>query len=426
MDILVIGSGGREHALVSKLKESTKVGKIYCVPGNPGIAEIAECVAIDINDNAALVDFALTHGIGLTVVGPEIPLANGIVNDFNDKGLKIFGPTQGAAQIEGSKAFAKYLMEKYNIPTAGFAVFTDAEAAKQYITKQGAPVVVKADGLAAGKGVVVAMTVAEALAAVDMIMCDNAFGLAGSQVVIEEFLVGEEASILAFTDGKTIVPMVAAQDHKRVYDNDQGPNTGGMGAYAPAPIITSTVSEQVMKKILQPTVNAMVSEGYPYCGCLYLGLIMTNDGPKVIEFNARFGDPETQVVLPLLDSDLITIMESCIDGTLADVEIKWKDAAAVCIVMSSGGYPAKYNNGDAISGIENAQQQGAYVFHAGTAAHDGQFVTNGGRILGVTAIANDIKQAVDKAYQAVEKIKFNGMHFRKDIAYRAMKKSSKE
>ena len=426
MDILVIGSGGREHALVSKLNESTKVGKIYCVPGNPGIAEIAECVAIDINDNAALVDFALTHGIGLTVVGPEIPLANGIVNDFNDKGLKIFGPTQGAAQIEGSKAFAKYLMEKYNIPTAGFAVFTDAEAAKQYITKQGAPVVVKADGLAAGKGVVVAMTVAEALAAVDMIMCDNAFGLAGSQVVIEEFLVGEEASILAFTDGKTIVPMVAAQDHKRVYDNDQGPNTGGMGAYAPAPIITSTVSEQVMKKILQPTVNAMVSEGYPYCGCLYLGLIMTNDGPKVIEFNARFGDPETQVVLPLLDSDLITIMESCIDGTLADVEIKWKDAAAVCIVMSSGGYPAKYNNGDAISGIENAQQQGAYVFHAGTAAHDGQFVTNGGRILGVTAIANDIKQAVDKAYQAVEKIKFNGMHFRKDIAYRAMKKSSKE
>ena len=426
MDILVIGSGGREHALVSKLKESTKVEKIYCVPGNPGIAEIAECVTIDINDNAALVDFALTHGIGLTVVGPEIPLANGIVNDFNDKGLKIFGPTQGAAQIEGSKAFAKYLMEKYNIPTAGFAVFTDAEAAKQYITKQGAPVVVKADGLAAGKGVVVAMTVAEALAAVDMIMCDNAFGLAGSQVVIEEFLVGEEASILAFTDGKTIVPMVAAQDHKRVYDNDQGPNTGGMGAYAPAPIITSTVSEQVMKKILQPTVNAMVSEGYPYCGCLYLGLIMTNDGPKVIEFNARFGDPETQVVLPLLDSDLITIMESCIDGTLADVEIKWKDAAAVCIVMSSGGYPAKYNNGDAISGIENAQQQGAYVFHAGTAAREGQFVTNGGRVLGVTAIANDIKQAVDKAYQAVEKIKFNGMHFRKDIAYRAMKKSSKE
>ena len=426
MDILVIGSGGREHALVSKLKESTKVEKIYCVPGNPGIAEIAECVTIDINDNAALVNFALTHGIGLTVVGPEIPLANGIVNDFNDKGLKIFGPTQGAAQIEGSKAFAKYLMEKYNIPTAGFAVFTDAEAAKQYITKQGAPVVVKADGLAAGKGVVVAMTVAEALAAVDMIMCDNAFGLAGSQVVIEEFLVGEEASILAFTDGKTIVPMVAAQDHKRVYDNDQGPNTGGMGAYAPAPIITSTVSEQVMKKILQPTVNAMVSEGYPYCGCLYLGLIMTNDGPKVIEFNARFGDPETQVVLPLLDSDLITIMESCIDGTLADVEIKWKDAAAVCIVMSSGGYPAKYNNGDAISGIENAQQQGAYVFHAGTAAREGQFVTNGGRVLGVTAIANDIKQAVDKAYQAVGKIKFNGMHFRKDIAYRAMKKASKE
>lgn len=420
VDILVIGSGGREHALVSKLQESAHVEKIYCIPGNPGIAEIAECAAIDITDNAALVDFALTRGIGLTVVGPEIPLANGIVNDFNDKGLKIFGPTQGAARIEGSKAFAKYLMQKYNIPTAGFAVFTDAEAAKQYITKQGAPVVVKADGLAAGKGVVVAMTVAEALAAVDMIMCDNAFGLAGSQVVIEEFLVGEEASILAFTDGKTIVPMVAAQDHKRVYDNDQGPNTGGMGAYAPAPVITPAVSEQVMSDILKPTIDAMVSEGCPYCGCLYLGLIMTADGPKVIEFNARFGDPETQVVLPLLDSDLVTIMEACINGTLANVEIKWKDATAVCIVMASGGYPAAYHNGDVISGIEEAEKQGAYVFHAGTAAVDGQFVTKGGRVLGVTATASDIKQAVDKAYQAVAKINFNGMHYRKDIAHRAI------
>jgi len=421
MNILVIGSGGREHALVSKLKESKQVKKIYCTPGNPGIAQIAECGAIDINDNKGLLNFAVAHHIDLTVVGPEVPLANGIVDAFSDKGLKIFGPTQSAARIEGSKAFAKDLMAKYNIPTAGYAVFTDAEAAKQYITQQGAPVVVKADGLAAGKGVVVAMTIDEALAAVDMIMCDNAFGSAGSQVVIEEFLVGEEASILAFTDGKTIVPMVAAQDHKRVYDHDQGPNTGGMGAYAPAPVITPAVSSQVMREILQPTIDAMMSEGCPYCGCLYLGLIMTTDGPKVIEFNARFGDPETQVVLPLLNSDLVTIMDACMNGTLAETEVKWKDGAAVCIVMASGGYPATYHNGDAISGITEAEKQGAYVFHAGTAMIDGQFVTNGGRILGVTATASGIKQAVEKAYQAVSKIKFNGMHYRKDIAHRAIK-----
>ena len=421
MNIMVIGSGGREHALVAKLKESQRVAKIFCIPGNPGIGEMAECVSIDISNNDALLEFALNKEIAFTVVGPEVPLANGIVDIFAAKGLKIFGPTQKAAQIEGSKAFAKYLMEKYKIPTAGFAVFTDAEAAKKYILEQGAPVVVKADGLAAGKGVVVAMTVEEALAAVDMIMCDNAFGQAGSQVVIEEFLVGEEASILTFTDGKTIVPMVAAQDHKRVYDNDEGPNTGGMGAYAPAPVITPAISEQVMREILQPTVDAMISEGSPYCGCLYAGLIITAEGPKVIEFNARFGDPETQVVLPLLDSDLVTVMESCVEGTLSATEIKWKKEAAVCIVMAAGGYPSSYNTGDVIDGIVEAEKQGAYVFHAGTASCDGQFVTNGGRVLGVTATASTIKQAVDKAYKAVGEIKFNGMHYRKDIAHRAMK-----
>jgi len=421
MNILVIGSGGREHALVSKLKESQRVEKIFCIPGNPGIGQIAECISLDISDNDALLDFALTKEISFTVVGPEVPLANGIVDVFTAKGLKIFGPTQKAARIEGSKAFAKYLMEKYNIPTAGFAVFTDAEAAKQYIIKQGAPVVVKADGLAAGKGVVVAMTVEEALAAVDMIMCDNVFGQAGSQVVIEEFLVGEEASILTFTDGKNIVPMVAAQDHKRVFDQDQGPNTGGMGAYAPAPVITPEISAQVMREILQPTIDAMISEGSPYCGCLYAGLIITKQGPKVIEFNARFGDPETQVVLPLLDGDLVTVMEACVNGTLSTTEIKWKKEAAVCIVMAAGGYPGSYNTGDVISGIAEAEKQGAYVFHAGTADRDGQFVTNGGRVLGVTATSLDIKQAVDKAYQAVKEIKFNGMHYRKDIARRAMK-----
>lgn len=423
MNLLVIGSGGREHALVSKLKENVDVRKIYCVPGNPGIAEIAECVEMDIMDNAALVAFAKTHQIKLTVVGPEMPLSNGIVDVFQTNGLACFGPTQAAARIESSKTFAKHLMEKYDIPTAKFAVFNDADIAKTYIKDQGAPVVVKADGLAAGKGVVVAMTIKEALAAVDMIMCDGAFGQAGSQVVIEEFLMGEEASILAFTDGKTIIPMVAAQDHKRVYDQDQGPNTGGMGAYAPAPVITPSISEQVMREVLEPTIHAMASEGCPYCGCLYAGLIITEDGPKVIEFNARFGDPETQVVLPLLDSDLVTIMQACIEGTLGDLSVTWKNEAAVCVVLASGGYPGKYNKGDIITGIDEAEQQGSHVFHAGTASHENQVVTNGGRVLGVTATASDIKQGVAKAYQAIAKIKFKDMHYRKDIAYRAIKKT---
>lgn len=426
MNLLVIGSGGREHALVAKLKENIEVQKIYCIPGNPGIAQIAECVEVDSLDNAALVAFAIAHSIDLTVVGPEIPLSNGIVDEFTANGLACFGPTQAAAQIESSKTFAKNLMEKYDIPTAKFAVFSRAEEAKKYIKSQGAPVVVKADGLAAGKGVVVAMNMDEALAAIDMIMCDGVFGQAGSQVVIEEFLVGEEASILAFTDGKTIIPMVAAQDHKRVYDLDQGPNTGGMGAYAPAPVITPAVSEQILKEIFQPTIAAMDNEGCFYTGCLYLGLIMTVDGPKVIEFNARFGDPETQVVLPLLDSDLVTIMQACIKGNLAETTVKWKNEAAVCIVLAAGGYPEAYNKGDIINGIDKARHQGAHVFHAGTASREGQVVTNGGRVLGITATDADIMQAVTKAYQAVSEITFKGMHYRKDIAHRAIKKARLE
>lgn len=422
MNLLVIGSGGREHALVSKLNESVEVKKIYCIPGNPGIAKIAECIEMNITDNDALVAFAKAHHIALTVVGPEIPLSNGIVDAFQKNGLACFGPTQAAARIESSKAFAKYLMEKYNIPTAKFAVFHEADRAKAYIKAQGAPVVVKADGLAAGKGVVVAMTVDEALAAVDMMMCEGAFGLAGSQVVIEEFLMGEEASILAFTDGKTVIPMVAAQDHKRVFDEDQGPNTGGMGAYAPAPVITPAISEQVLQKVLQPAVNAMRSEGSPYCGCLYAGLIITADGPKVIEFNARFGDPETQVVLPLLKSDLVAIMQACIEGKLAEVPVSWKEEAAVCVVLAAGGYPGNYNKGDAIAGIEDAERQGVHVFHAGTAGDERQVTTNGGRVLGVTAAAPTILQAVNKVYQALESINFKNMHYRKDIAYRAIKK----
>ncbi|MBQ5745837.1 MAG: phosphoribosylamine--glycine ligase, partial [Selenomonadales bacterium] len=391
MQVLVIGSGGREHALAWKAAQSASVEKVYCVPGNPGIAQIAECAPMDIADNDALVAFALENKIDLTIVGPEVPLANGVVDAFRAKGLAIFGPTQAAAQIEGSKSFAKDLMKKYGIPTAAFEVFTDAEAAKAYIVEQGAPIVIKADGLAAGKGVVVAMTLDEALEAVDMMMCDQAFGSAGCQVVVEEFLTGEEASILTFCDGTTIVPMISSQDHKRAYDNDEGPNTGGMGTYAPAPVVTADVLARVQKEILEPTVAAMKAEGIPYTGCLYAGLMITENGPKVIEFNARFGDPETQVVLPLLDSDMAEVMMACVNGNLADLDIKWKDGAAVCVVMAAGGYPQGYRKGDVISGLDKAADLGATVFHAGTAAKDGNIVTNGGRVLGVTAIGTDVQ-----------------------------------
>ncbi|MBQ8682581.1 MAG: phosphoribosylamine--glycine ligase [Selenomonadales bacterium] len=420
MQVLVIGGGGREHALAWKAAQSASVEKVYCVPGNPGIAQIAECVPMDISDNDALAAFAAENKIDLTIVGPEVPLANGIVDVFRAKGLAIFGPSQAAAQIEGSKSFAKDLMKKYGIPTAAFEVFTEAEAAKAYIVEQGAPIVIKADGLAAGKGVVVAMTLDEALEAVDMMMCDHAFGTAGCQVVVEEFLTGEEASILTFCDGTTIVPMISSQDHKRAYDNDEGPNTGGMGTYAPAPVVTADVLARVQKEILEPTVAAMKAEGMPYTGCLYAGLMITEQGPKVIEFNARFGDPETQVVLPLLDSDMAEIMMACERGNLADIDIKWKDEAAVCVVMAAGGYPKSYHKGDIISGLDEAAEQGATVFHAGTAAKDGKIVTNGGRVLGVTAIGSDIQKAVDNAYRAVKTIHFDNVHYRNDIAYRAI------
>ena len=420
MQVLVIGSGGREHALAWKAAQSASVEKVYCVPGNPGIAQIAECVPMDITDNDALVAFALENKIDLTIVGPEVPLANGVVDAFRAKGLAIFGPTQAAAQIEGSKSFAKDLMKKYGIPTAAFEVFTDAEAAKAYIVEQGAPIVIKADGLAAGKGVVVAMTLDEALEAVDMMMCDQAFGSAGCQVVVEEFLTGEEASILTFCDGTTIVPMISSQDLKRAYDNDEGPNTGGMGTYAPAPVVTADVLARVQKEILEPTVAAMKAEGMPYTGCLYAGLMITENGPKVIEFNARFGDPETQVVLPLLDSDMAEVMMACVNGNLADLDIQWKDGAAVCVVMAAGGYPQGYRKGDVISGLDKAAELGATVFHAGTAVKDGNIVTNGGRVLGVTAIGTDIRKAVDNAYEAVRSIHFDDVHYRNDIAYRAI------
>lgn len=419
MNILVIGSGGREHALYWKLSESPQTEQIYAIPGNPGMGASA---AIALDDHAAILRFAKEHEIGLVVVGPEVPLMNGLVDELEAAGIRAFGPRANAAEIEGSKSFAKDLMKKYGIPTARYEVFTAAEPARAYIRQEGAPIVVKADGLAAGKGVIVAMTEQEALDAVDAIMEDHSFGDAGARVVIEEFMEGEEASLLAFTDGTTIRPMISAQDHKRAYDGDRGPNTGGMGTYAPAPVMTPEMTERAVEEILKPTIAAMAKEGRTYRGCLYLGLMVTADGPKVVEFNARFGDPETQVVLPLLDSDLVAIMCACADGTLADVPIRWKDGAAVCVVLASGGYPGHYDKGQEIHGLADAEAMGALVFHAGTAMKDGKLVTNGGRVLGVVGRGADISSAVDAAYAAATKISFKDAYYRKDIAHRALER----
>lgn len=417
MNILIIGSGGREHALCWKLADSIDDGYIYAIPGNPGMAESPD---ISIEDNAAIVDFAKGAKIDLVVVGPEVPLMNGLVDDLTAAGIRAFGPTAAAAQIEGSKSFAKNLMKKYGIPTARYEVFTAAEPARAYIRETGAPIVIKADGLAAGKGVVVAMTEREALDAIDRIMEDGSFGTAGNSVVIEEFMEGEEASLLAFTDGKVIRPMISAQDHKRAFDGDKGPNTGGMGTYAPAPVMTPEMTARAVEEILKPTIEAMAKEGRPYHGCLYAGLMITSEGPKVVEFNARFGDPETQVVLPLLDGNLAEIMCACCEGRLADVPIAWKDGAAVCVVLAAGGYPGQYEKGHEIHGIADAEDMGALVFHAGTAERKGKIVTNGGRVLGVVGRGADISSAVRTAYAAAEKISFEGMYYRKDIAHRAL------
>ena len=417
MNILVIGSGGREHALYWKLSESPQTEQIYAIPGNPGMDASA---AIALDDHAKILRFVKEKDIGLVVVGPEVPLMNGLVDELEAAGIRAFGPRANAAEIEGSKSFAKDLMKKYGIPTARYEVFTAAEPARAYIRQEGAPIVVKADGLAAGKGVIVAMTEQEALDAVDAIMEDHSFGDAGARVVIEEFMEGEEASLLAFTDGTTIRPMISAQDHKRAYDGDRGPNTGGMGTYAPAPVMTPEMTERAVEEILKPTIAAMAKEGRIYRGCLYLGLMVTADGPKVVEFNARFGDPETQVVLPLLDSDLVAIMCACADGTLADVPIRWKDGAAVCVVLASGGYPGHYDKGQEIHGLADAEAMGALVFHAGTAMKDGKLVTNGGRVLGVVGRGADISSAVDAAYAAAAKISFKDVYYRKDIAHRAL------
>ena len=423
MNILLIGSGGREHALAWKLSQSAHTDKLYAVPGNPGIAKFAECVSgISIEDNDAIVALAKEKNIGLVVVGPEVPLVNGVVDALAAAGIKAFGPTKDAAELEGSKVYAKVVMRRYKIPTARSEVFGDPSRAHVYVRQMRQPFAIKADGLAAGKGVILTKTVDEAIEAIDLLMKEKAFGDAGNRVVIEEFMDGEEASVLAFTDGETIVAMPASQDHKRVNDGDEGLNTGGMGAYAPAPVMTPELSKRVMEEILKPAIEGMKKEGRPYKGCLYAGLMITSKGPKVVEFNARFGDPETQVVLPLLKSDLVEVMLACVDGKLAETKIEWSDEAAVSVVMASGGYPGNYEKGKPIQGIKDAEAAGTLVFHAGTAEKNGALVTSGGRVLNVVGVAKDIPEAVKKSYAGVEKISFEGAHYRKDIAHRALER----
>ncbi|MBI5846888.1 MAG: phosphoribosylamine--glycine ligase [Nitrospirae bacterium] len=422
MKVLVIGSGGREHAICWKLSQSRSVDKIYCCPGNAGIAQIAECISVNHNDFQALLDFVKYEWIDLTIVGPEDPLSRGIVDLFEKEGRRILGPTKAAAQLESSKVFCKDLLRSHGIPTAEYKAFTSYIHAEEHVRFKGAPIVIKADGLAAGKGVFIASTVEEALDALKLIMKDKAFGEAGERVIIEECLQGEEASYMAFTDGKTIVPMVSSQDHKRIFDDDKGLNTGGMGAYSPAPVITPEIEKIVMTKILEPTVKALRSEGITYKGILYAGLMIHNGAPSVLEYNCRLGDPETQPVLSRLKTDFMEIAMAIAEERLAGVTIEWMPDPAVCVVVSSGGYPGNYRKGDVITGIDEANiLEGVQVFHAGTAFKDNTVVTSGGRVLGVTATGQDIAAAKARAYEAVGKIHFEGMHYRKDIADRALK-----
>ena len=421
MKVLVVGGGGREHALVWKIQQSPLVKKIYCAPGNAGIADLAECVPIDAEAVDQLLAFARDQHIDLTVVGPEGPLAAGIVDRFEAAGLRIFGASRQAAAIEASKSFAKQIMEKYGVPAARGAVFGSFKQAEAYVRKMGAPVVVKADGLAAGKGVVVCDTVAQAVAALKLILVDKAFGAAGRQVVVEECLTGEEASFLAFTDGKTVLPLPTSQDHKPALDNDQGPNTGGMGAYSPAPVVDRHLHDRIIKEVMLPTVRGMAAEGHPYKGVLYAGLMIDRDRIRVLEFNGRFGDPEAQPLLMRLKSDLVPIMEAVIDGRLDQCRLEIDPRAAVCVVMAAGGYPGKYGKGEVIQGLDKVRRmKEVMVFHAGTAIKDKAVVTTGGRVLGVTALGDTVAAAIDKAYQAVGKIAWPKVHFRKDIGQKAM------
>jgi len=421
MKVLVIGSGGREHALVWKIAQSPLVDKVYCAPGNPGTALLAENIDIKVDDLPGLLAFARKEGVGLTVVGPELPLSMGIVDQFEENGFRIFGARQNAAIIESSKAFSKDLMKKYRIPTAAYEVFEQLEPAVEFIDKLGIPVVVKADGLAAGKGVVIAQTRDEAIAAVTGMLKGKMFGDAGSRVVIEEFLTGEEASFLAFTDGKRIIPLASAQDHKAVFDNDLGPNTGGMGAYSPAPVVTGEIHDRVMAEVMQPTVDGMAAEGRPYRGVLYAGLMIKGQEIRTLEFNARFGDPECQPLLMRMKSDIVPLLLAVAEGDLGEMAIEWHDRAAVCVVMAAGGYPEAYTKGDEILGLEEARKIGGMVvFHAGTVLKEGKTVTNGGRVLGVTALGPTVKDAIDLAYRGVAAITWKGVHYRRDIGRKAL------
>jgi phosphoribosylamine--glycine ligase len=421
MKVLVIGSGGREHALVWKISQSPKVEKIFCAPGSAAIGELAECVIIGPEQIEKLADFAGKEKIDLTVVGPELPLTLGISDLFESRGLKIFGPNKAAARLEGSKAFAKEILQKNNIPTATFATFTDQVAAKQHLERHPAPYVIKVDGLAAGKGVIISLTIDDALDVVDKILVKKVFGEAGEKVVIEEFLEGEEISFMVLTDGQHILPLASSQDHKRVFDNDQGPNTGGMGAYSPAPVVTPAVQKRIFDEILNPLLAGLEKKGIIYRGVIYVGLMITKSGPKVLEFNARFGDPECQPIMMRLKSDLVPLLEATIEGKLNQVQPEWYDDPAVCVVLSARGYPGPYDKGAEIRGLDKLDHwDKGFVFHAGTAKENGRWLTSGGRVLGVTARGSDIGNAVTNAYAAVSQISWDGMHYRKDIARRAI------
>ena len=416
MKVLVVGSGGREHAICWKLLQSPKVDKIYCAPGNAGIGEIAELVPIGAMEFDKLAEFAKANDIGLTVVGMDDPLVGGIVDKFQEEGLRVFGPSANAAIIEGSKAFSKELMKKYNIPTAAYETFDNYEKALEYVKKGDFPVVLKADGLALGKGVLICNNLEEAEAGLNTIMVDKKFGDSGNKVVIEEFLTGQEMSVLSFCDGKTIVPMVSAQDHKRALDGDKGLNTGGMGTFSPSRYYTPELAEECMETIYKPTVEALNREGRTFKGIIFFGLMLTPKGMRVIEYNARFGDPETQVVLPRLKTDLLEIFEACVEGTLDKINVEWEDNGTACVVLASGGYPESYQKGYEITGLEDAKKApNILVFHAGTALKDGKFVTNGGRVLGITGIGKDLDEAIKIAYEGVKLVDFKDKHYRKDI-----------
>lgn len=416
MKVLVVGSGGREHAIVWKLAQSERVEKIYCAPGNAGIEELAELVDIKATDVEKIADWASENKIDLTVIGMDDPLMLGIVDLFEAKGLRVFGPRKNAAIIEGSKVFSKDLMKKYNIPTAGYEVFEDADEAKKYLDSCDYPVVLKADGLALGKGVLICNTKEEALSGVDEIMIDKKFGEAGTKMVVEEFMTGPEVSVLSFCDGETVIPMVSAQDHKRAFDYDEGLNTGGMGTFSPSKYYTEDIHEECVEKLFKPTLQAMKAEGRPFTGIIFFGLMLTPNGPKVLEYNARFGDPEAQVVLPRLKTDLIDVLEAAIDGRLDEIQLEWDDNTTVCVVLASGGYPVAYNKGYEITGLEEQKaKEDIIIFHAGTAKKDNKFVTNGGRVLGLTAIGKDMDEARAKAYQVVKEVNFEKKQYRTDI-----------